>query len=116
DHGKIVALDTPLALKAAVGADTVTLSTENDESALANLLATGRDATKVERGVLVKVAEGTKSVAALIGEANEPVRNVQVHQPTLDDVFMHYTGREIRDAPANDKGSAAVFARMARRG
>jgi len=36
-------------------------------------------------------------VPALIAEAGVAVRSVHVHRPTLDDVFLHFTGREIRD-------------------
>jgi ABC-2 type transport system ATP-binding protein len=58
DRGEIVVLDTPEALKAAVGADRVVLGTADDDAA----------------------------------------PSVAVSQPTLDDVFMHYTGTTIRDA------------------
>ena len=34
------------------------------------------------------------------GLVDVPVLNVHVHQPTLDDVFLHYTGREIRESHA----------------
>jgi ABC-2 type transport system ATP-binding protein len=48
----------------------------------------------------VFVENGENAVAALIETAGVPVLNVHVHQPTLDDVFLHYTGREIRESHA----------------
>jgi len=99
DHGKIVAIDTPQALKAEVGADTVDLRTTDDVLALAAL---ERDGYRVQAagagGVRVFVEHGESAVAPLIGAVGVPVLDVHVHEPTLDDVFMHYTGREIRES------------------
>ena len=46
----------------------------------------------------VFVEHGESAVAPLIAAAGVPVLDVHVHEPTLDDVFMHYTGREIRES------------------
>jgi ABC-2 type transport system ATP-binding protein len=100
DRGKIVALDTPEALKAAVGADTVDLGTTDDVVAIAALERDGYRVEAVAGGARVFVQNGENAVAALIETVGVPVLNVHVHQPTLDDVFLHYTGREIREAHA----------------
>ncbi|MGZ4756228.1 MAG: ATP-binding cassette domain-containing protein [Acidimicrobiia bacterium] len=103
DHGQIVALDTPSALKAAVGADTVELTTTNDTKSLARLRSAGRTVDQVPEGLRVFVDNGDASVAPLIDTVGiSAVRNVHVHQPTLDDVFLHFTGREIRDRPSDE--------------
>jgi ABC-2 type transport system ATP-binding protein len=47
--------------------------------------------------VRVFVEHGETAVAPLIAAVGVPVLHVHVHQPTLDDVFLHYTGREIRE-------------------
>ncbi len=100
DHGNLVALDTPQALKAEIGADTVDLRTTDDVVALAAL---ERDGYRVQAGgagagVRVFVEHGESAVAPLIQAVGVPVLDVHVHEPTLDDVFMHYTGREIRES------------------
>ncbi len=100
DHGRIVALDTPVALKAAIGADTVELGTTDDAAAIAALERAGYRVEAVAGGARVFVENGENAVAALIETAGVPVLNVHVHRPTLDDVFLHYTGREIREAHA----------------
>jgi ABC-2 type transport system ATP-binding protein len=100
DQGRIVALDTPTALKAVVGADTVALQTVDDRAASAALVAAGRTVEPGADGIIVAVVDGEASVPALIAEAGVPVRSVHVHRPTLDDVFMHFTGREIREGGA----------------
>jgi ABC-2 type transport system ATP-binding protein len=115
DHGRIVALDTPEALKAAIGADTVDLGTKDDRVAIAALQRAGYTVEPVSGGARVFVDNGENAVAALIGTVGVPVVNVHVHQPTLDDVFLHYTGREIRESHA-EAIPARVRAWHARRG
>ena len=100
DHGRIVALDTPQALKAEIGADTVDLGTTDDAAAIAALRRAGYRVQDVSGGARVFVENGENAVAALIETVGVPVLNVHVHQPTLDDVFLHYTGREIRESHA----------------
>ncbi|HLM86955.1 MAG TPA: ATP-binding cassette domain-containing protein [Solirubrobacteraceae bacterium] len=100
DHGKIVALDTPHALKAEIGADTVDLGTTDDAAAIAALRRAGYQVQDVSGGARVFVENGENAVSALIETAGVPVLNVHLHQPTLDDVFLHYTGREIRESHA----------------
>jgi len=97
DHGVIVAMGTPDELKGVVGADTVELQTADDGAALAALAAAGRTAKATAAGLLVFADDGEAAVPALISEVGVAVRTVHVHRPTLDDVFMHFTGREIRD-------------------
>ncbi len=115
DHGRIVALDTPEALKAAIGADTVDLGTKDDQVAIAALKRAGYTVEPVSGGARVFVDNGENAVAALIETVGVPVVTVHVHQPTLDDVFLHYTGREIRESHA-EAIPARVRAWHARRG
>ncbi len=99
DHGQIVALDTPERLKAIIGADTVDLETGNDAAAFEVIKAAG---FQVERGaerVTVFTENGEGEVARLVELVGGGVRSVHVHRPTLDDVFLHFTGREIREQP-----------------
>jgi len=100
DRGKIVALDTPEALKATIGADTVDLQTTDDAAAVAALERNGYRVQVGADGVRVFVEHGERAVAPLIAAVGVPVLHVHVHQPTLDDVFLHYTGREIRESHA----------------
>jgi ABC-2 type transport system ATP-binding protein len=103
DHGRIVALDTPSGLKAAVGADTVELTTTDDTRSLDRLRAAGHEVEQAPDGLRVFVDDGDAWVAPLIDTVGiAAVRNVHVHRPTLDDVFLHFTGREIRDRPSEE--------------
>ena len=115
DHGAIVALDTPDALRRSVGEDTVELSTADDATAERRLRASGREVRRQEGGVTVYTADGESQVARLIEVAGVPVHNVHVRRPTLDDVFLHYTGRQIREAHAEGMRSGRARAWHARR-
>ncbi len=97
DRGRLVALDTPAGLKAVLGADSVELETADDEAAGRALSEAGLDARRTADGIRVFVEDGETEVPRLISVAGVPVRKVHVHRPTLDDVFLHFTGREIRD-------------------
>jgi ABC-2 type transport system ATP-binding protein len=99
DQGRIVALDTPEALKAEVGKDRVMIHTDDDEAAIAALGDHfGIEARTVEGAVTFGVPAGEEFVPRLFAELGLPIRSVSVSRPTLDDVFMSYTGTTIRDA------------------
>ena len=99
DRGRIVAIDTPEALKAAVGKDRVQISTDNDEAAIATLAERfGFQAAMAEGLVTFAVANGEHFVPRLFAELGIPIRSVNVSRPSLDDVFMSHTGTTIRDA------------------
>jgi ABC-2 type transport system ATP-binding protein len=101
DHGEIVVLDTPEKLKASVGKDRVQIVTGDDEAAIAALKERfGIDAGVHEGAVTFAVSSGEEFVPRLFAELGVPIRSVHVARPSLDDVFMNYTGSTIRDAEA----------------
>jgi ABC-2 type transport system ATP-binding protein len=102
DQGQIVALDTPEALKAQVGADRVRIQTEDDEAAIAALGERfGLEARISEDAVTFFVPSGEAFVPRLFAELGVAIGSVSVSRPTLDDVFMSHTGTSIRDAEEN---------------
>jgi ABC-2 type transport system ATP-binding protein len=107
DQGRIIALDTPQALKASIGKDRVQIKTEDNERAIAALERQfGLSATVSEGVVTFSVEGGEQFMPKLFAEFSEPILSVNVSRPTLDDVFMSYTGNTIRDAEATagDRG------------
>ncbi|MDA8271173.1 MAG: ATP-binding cassette domain-containing protein [Actinomycetota bacterium] len=100
DNGSIVALDSPDELKKMVGSDTVELSTADDKLAGSNLEQAGYKVSVGEQSVVAFVENGEEQVTAIISTAGVPIRSVKVHRPDLDDVFLHFTGREIREGHA----------------
>jgi ABC-2 type transport system ATP-binding protein len=113
DQGKIIVLDTPEALKAKVGSDRVQIQTDDDEAAIAALRERfAIEATVAEGEVTFGVEEGEHFVPRLFAELGQPIRSVSVSRPSLDDVFMSYTGSTIRDAEASQTDTRRNFARM----
>jgi ABC-2 type transport system ATP-binding protein len=104
NEGRIVALDTPDALKAQVGADRVTITTDDDEAALRALRTEfGLEGAVREGAVSIAVADGAGFVPRLfdrLGSHRVTIRSVTVTRPSLDDVFLAHTGTTIRDAEA----------------
>ncbi len=102
DHGKIIALDKPSRLKNRLKGDIVSLEVDSPEK-LAKIFKRSRLASKVEvvaGGLRLTVTDGEKSIPKLIDRVRKhggKVRSVGLRKPTLEDVFIHYTGRTIRE-------------------
>ncbi|HUY86234.1 MAG TPA: ATP-binding cassette domain-containing protein, partial [Acidimicrobiales bacterium] len=120
DRGKIVALDTPSALKASVGQDRITMEVSDNEAAIASLKDQfDIEAVIRENAVTFGVAEGETFVPRLFSELGIAIRSVSVARPSLDDVFISYTGSTIRDAETTLGGGndfvRAMMAQQSRR-
>ena len=102
DAGKIVADGPPGALKAAVGKDRVQIRTADDAAAIVALKEKLDVAASVHDGaVTFGVPSGEKFLPRLFAELPVPILSVSVARPTLDDVFLSFTGTTMRDAAAS---------------
>ena len=110
DNGRLVALDTPERLKASVGTDRVTIRTEDDAAAQVAL----PDAVMTSEGLVISVEDGAAYVPKLFASLGVPITSVTVTRPSLDDVFLSYTGRTIRDSE-QAPGMPAFMSAMVRR-
>jgi ABC-2 type transport system ATP-binding protein len=112
DHGRIVALDTPVGLKDLIGGDVVTLTTADGEAAAAELHNRYGASPNVDgHTVTFQVPAGEAFLPEFVRGFSQPLESIGLRRPTLDDVFLHLTGREIRDgrpAAADDQGGAAA--------
>jgi len=105
DHGKLVALDTPEALKASVpGSTVIEVQVDNPPADWEQRLRGLPEVTSVQHEAAgmyrVLTANGSRTTTALVEmavDAGVPVRTLTVQNTTLDDVFVHYTGRQLRD-------------------
>ncbi len=105
DHGKILALDTPDALKRTVGADTiVTIKAGGDHDALIRLLseelAAVTRARVIDGGVELHVTGVERLVPRIVNTAEGAgfdVVDLSVSEPSLETVFINLTGKELRD-------------------
>ena len=114
DQGEIVALDGPQVLKARVGQDRVQIHIDDERAAIAAIRDRfGLEARVSEGAVTFFVASGEEFVPRLFAELGLPIRSVSVSRPTLDDVFMSYTGTSIRDAEeSHDREATRHVAQM----
>jgi hypothetical protein len=97
DHGKIVALDTPEGLKSMVGGDVISLKTSDNARAAAILHERfGVEPTEVNGELRLEVNQGDAFIPSLVRELTVPIQTVSVRRPSLDDVFLRVTGREMR--------------------
>ena len=98
DHGKIVAVGTPEELKARVGGDVVTITSNQPDLAATEIQELLGVVPSRDNGTLrMEVADGKAFVPRLVRELTAPVDTVSLRRPSLDDVFLKLTGRAIRE-------------------
>jgi ABC-2 type transport system ATP-binding protein len=108
DAGKIIAMDSPENLKNALGGDVVSIKCSNTENCTEQLsqLKWVKSAVKHDGFIDVRVEKGEEKIPKilqLIEKQGITVESVSLRKPSLDDVFLHYTGRTIREEEANPK-------------
>lgn len=106
DYGKIQTIDTPQTLKNALGAGIIVFSMD-DHSSKSQLISEikqiefVKEVTENEDKVTVfssKGAEVAPMIFSLSGKLGITIKSISITQPTLDDVFLSYTGRDLRDS------------------
>jgi len=103
DHGKIIAQGTPRELIASIGVEhVVEFSTNSMALDLAGVrgMAGVRNVRSENGAVLLQVTELHRAVPALLeelGRQRVPLTELRTHSATLEDVFVHLTGRHLRD-------------------
>jgi len=108
DHGKLIALGTPSELKNALGGDVITIGVGADSLSLESLFGEKEwvSAVRVRDGWLDITVEGGEEripeVLYTLDRTGTRVESVTLKKPTLEDVFIHHTGRDIRDAEADN--------------
>ncbi|MGA8159766.1 MAG: ATP-binding cassette domain-containing protein [Acidobacteriaceae bacterium] len=105
DHGKLVALDTPLGLKSSIpGSSVVEVKFSRDAESFKARLQQLAGVTNVESHgsgeYRIMTSDGSATTTQLVQmatAAGDPIRSLNVQNTTLDDVFVYYTGRQLRD-------------------
>ena len=120
DHGKIIALDTPAALKDSLGGDTLLIECPKPDT-LASALKSFKsikDARVHDHRLTLMVDKAEAQIPLIMQKADSKkieVNSISLHKPTLDDVFLHYTGRTIREESASGADSMKMHVRAWRR-
>ena len=105
DHGKLVALDTPMALKESVPGDNVVEAHFNHESPewpdrlkqLAGVTAVESKSAGMYRVLTSNGSLTTTQLVEMVNKYGDTIKSLTVQNTTLDDVFVYYTGRQLRD-------------------
>ncbi len=108
DNGSIIACARPEELKMSLKGDTVNIRTADDARACSEIEGKfGLKAKKLEDGLSLLVEGGDKFIPRLFERLDTEILSVNLKKPTLEDVFINLTGREIRDdgAPARHRGA-----------
>jgi ABC-2 type transport system ATP-binding protein len=102
DYGKIVAFDTPANLKKAVGGDIIILESPQPQQLKQEIKQKyGLEAKEENGAITIEISNGKTFLPRLFDELETKVTSVSLREPTLDDVFLHLTGRKIRDEEAS---------------
>ena len=112
DHGKLVALDTPLALKSSVPGSSVievqfgrnSIDRKPQLEHLAGVTSVESHGSGEYRLMTSNGSLATTQLVEMAVAASDPIRELSVQNTTLDDVFVYYTGRQLRDEQVKAAG------------
>jgi ABC-2 type transport system ATP-binding protein len=112
DHGKLVALDTPIALKTSVPGNNVVevaFATPSGEwparlEQLAGVTAVQSQSAGMYRVLTSDGSLTTMQLVEMVDRLAEKIKSLSVQNTTLDDVFVHYTGSQLRDEQVKPVG------------
>lgn len=116
DHGEIKVLDTPEKLKKELEGDVIILDTNDGESLKKKIevLSFVRKIDIKGKTLRVTVKGSEKYLPKIMDVARKnkiSIESINIRKPTLGDVFLHYTGREIREEMGNEKESMRAHAK-----
>jgi len=104
DYGKLIALDTPDKLKSKVGGDIIEISTLDSKAAKEEIETKyNKEVTENHKILSFKVGKGHKFLVSFIKKFKTPIKSINLRRPTLNDVFLKLTGRQIRDEEVSAK-------------
>jgi len=107
DHGEIIANDTPKKLKTKLGGDTITIETANSSKAeeCFKKIDWVKNTKKENHEITLTVKNGKSKIPHIVHLCDRnkiAIKSIEMREPTLDDVFLHYTGRRIREEKAEN--------------
>jgi len=107
DHGHVVALDSPSNLKSKLGGELITLQTRTPQLDQIKKLDYVASINKTDKSVVLTVKNASAHLQEILSKIGQ-IESVEIRTPTLNDVFLHYTGREIRE----ESGEGGVMERI----
>ncbi len=118
DHGRIIAIDTPENLKNGLGGDLITIRSPDPAAAAQALKEPWVVRVEVHNDdVVVSLKNADQFVSTIVTLLNQrqvPITSIAIHKPTLEDVFLSFTGKTIREQEADHKEQMRTHQRMGR--
>ncbi|HXX55341.1 MAG TPA: ATP-binding cassette domain-containing protein [Methanoregula sp.] len=118
DHGKIIALDTPEKLKDGIGGDVVTIASPDPAAIAAALVEPWISRVEQHDGqVAITLQDAEQHLSGIVGlliGKGITIESISIHKPTLEDVFLSFTGKTIREEEADGKANMRMYQRMMR--
>jgi len=118
DHGRIIAIDTPKNLKDGLGGDLVTIRSPDPAGVVAALREPWVVRTETHNeDVVVSLKNADQYVSTIVTLLNKqqvPITSISIHKPTLEDVFLSFTGKTIREQEADTKEQMRNYQKMMR--
>ncbi|MBK5190698.1 MAG: ATP-binding cassette domain-containing protein [Methanosarcinales archaeon] len=120
DKGKLIASETPEKLKEEIGGDVITITSSEREELYAKLktLSWVKHVEPHDGFVTINLENAERHVAEIanLSATNGiEIDSISIRKPTLEDVFLHFTGRTIREGEASSKDHMRMIHRMGRR-
>ncbi|MDG6256843.1 MAG: ATP-binding cassette domain-containing protein [Methanomicrobiaceae archaeon] len=118
DHGGIIAMDTPQALKNQIGGDVVTIHSPDPDAVAGSMDAPW--IAHIERrdgSVVLSMQDAEQHIPGIVTglvSRDIGITSLSVHKPTLEDVFLHFTGRSIREEAVSGRDVMRLYHRMGR--
>ena len=118
DHGKIIAMDTPARLKDSIGGDVVTIRSPDTAKIPAVLSVPWVKRQETREGEVILTLENAEQhlseIVTRLNAEHIEITSISVHKPTLEDVFLSYTGKTIREEDISRKDAMRMHFRMMR--
>lgn len=115
DKGEIKVLETPENLKKSLEGDMITLEVENSNNfEIIKDFEEVKEVHLIDGKIHITVKDGDKFAPKLLSLAEKEgikVSSINIRKPSLEDVFLHYTGREMRDDEITEKETFKTFVR-----
>lgn len=116
DNGRIIASGTPVELKKIIGGDVIYLKTSDNKKAIEDLKKLfDFEAYEKDGEIFMSTLKGDACIPKIIREIGEMVLSVRMQRPTLNDVFLKLTGKEMRDETASSDDNIKEAVRSYRR-
>lgn len=120
DHGKIIKLDTPETLKESLGGDILTVAikeNEEDVSGIISKIPRVKEVKKQDSTYRVKVEQGEETAPLILNalmKEGVTIVKLSLSKPTLDEVYLEYTGKTMREEEGTDMFRQRMTLRRAR--